>query len=71
MAAVEVLYDSWDANAAKRRADYEANRDLSLRISKAMELAPTIAVFDSLLAGEDVPRSALDQRWVKRYRLDR
>jgi len=54
---------------AQRRADYEANRDLSLRFSKAMQLAPNLAVFESLMAGEQVARSLLDQRWVKRYRL--
>lgn len=54
---------------AQRRADYEANREISLRMSKAMELAPNLAVFQSLMAGEQVARSLLDQRWVKRYRL--
>ena len=69
MADVEALEDSWDSGAARRRADYEANRELSIRISKAMELAPSIEVFESLMAGEDVPRSRLDQDWAKRYRL--
>lgn len=39
------------------------------RLGKAMRLAPSIDVFDALLAGQPVPASALDQEWRKRYGL--
>ena len=54
---------------AQRRADYEANYDLSLKISKAMRLAPNTIVFRVLLEGQEVPVSALDQHWRRRYGL--
>jgi len=54
---------------AQRRADYEANHELSLEIGKAMQLAPNTIVFRALLDGQQVPVSALDQHWARRYGL--
>lgn len=38
-------------------------------LSKAMRLATNIHTFVELVEGHDVPRSALDPYWVRRYRL--
>jgi hypothetical protein len=35
----------------------------------AMRLAPTLAVYRAIMAGEQVPLSALDPQWRFRYRL--
>lgn len=43
--------------------------DTSLRVSKAMRLAPNVLVFRALLEGQKVPADALDARWRKNYRL--
>lgn len=51
------LHESW-------REDHEARRGL-----KAMRLAPNLEVYRALLTGQDVPVSALDQRWARRYGL--
>lgn len=69
MRDVEALEHTWSIAADRRKADYDANHDISLTISKAMRLAPNTVVFNALMAGQDVPLSKLDQRWVKRYRL--
>jgi hypothetical protein len=45
----------------------EYDRELCILIEKAMRLAPTITIFNALLAGQPVPRSALDQAWASRY----
>lgn len=36
---------------------------------KAMMLAPTLAIYRALLQGQQVPVSALDPTWAKRYGL--
>lgn len=41
------------------------------RIWRAMTLAPNIGVFEALLANQDVPITALDQTWAKRFGLIR
>ena len=56
---------------AKRRADHEANTDISEAITKAMRLAPNTLVFRALLEGQEVPVSALDPAWAHRYGLRR
>lgn len=38
-------------------------------IWRAMMLAPTLEICEALLRGEDVPRSALDPVWLKRFGL--
>lgn len=42
---------------------------LCARLTKAMRLAPTVAVYNALLEGQPVPRSALDPQWAPRYGL--
>jgi hypothetical protein len=37
------------------------------RIWRAMVLAPTIEIFEALLADEPVPVTALDPLWAKRF----
>lgn len=39
------------------------------RCQKAMRLAPTLEVFEALLAGQPVPVTALDPQWRRRYGL--
>lgn len=39
----------------------------SVRGLKAMRLAPTLAVYNALMAGQPVPSSELDPKWAKRY----
>ena len=56
---------------AIRRADHEANTDVSEAITKAMRLAPNTLVFRALLEGQEVPVSALDPAWAHRYGLRR
>lgn len=43
--------------------------DTSLQVGKAMRLAPALAVFRALLAGQVVPVAALDAEWARRYGL--
>jgi hypothetical protein len=63
-------YETWDdymhavVAADTDWHDREAQRGL-----KAMRLAPTIAVYQALLAGQPVPREALDPAWRDRYGL--
>jgi hypothetical protein len=37
------------------------------RISKAVDLAPTLTICEALLRGEHVPVDQLDPQWVTRY----
>lgn len=62
-------YASWDdyMNDAALAVGYD--RRLCSRLSKAMRLAPSIAVFGALLEGQQVPVEALDPVWARRYRL--
>ena len=39
----------------------------SLVLLKAVRLAPSIAVCEAILRGEDVPKSQLDPYWAKAY----
>ena len=67
MVDIEALEDAWEHGARQRAADYDANHHLSLRISKAMRLAPNAIVFQALLDGQPVPHEAMDQEWLRRY----
>lgn len=63
-------YESWD----EFMRDFEASVDGDLyrwgrRVEKAMRLAPSVAVFEALLAGQEVPVGALDPLWARRYGL--
>lgn len=60
-------YPTWDAYMADV-AQFEPRYDeAAARGLKAMRLAPTLAVCRALLAGQPVPKDALDQRWARRY----
>jgi hypothetical protein len=56
MAATERVFD---------RAAFEDCR----RVGKAMRLAPSLDVFEALLARQPVPVAALDPAWRRRYGL--
>lgn len=66
MADVEALEDC-EHGTRQRGADYDANHLTSLRISKAMRLAPNASVFAALLKGQPVPHEAMDPEWLRRY----
>ena len=63
-------FESWDdyMAAVEARFDRDAYDDCK-RVGKAMRLAPSLEVFDALLAGQPVPASALDPAWRRRYGL--
>lgn len=52
---------------AKYRDSRERRQHLAF--IKALRLAPRIEVFEALMRGEKVPRSALDPKWLKAYGL--
>ncbi len=41
----------------------------TVRALKALRLAPSLAVFDALMAGQPVPVDRLDPAWAGRYGL--
>jgi hypothetical protein len=63
-------YDSWDAYMADIEHTEKLWHDLNAqRGLKAIRLAPSLAVCRALLAGQRVPKEALDDRWRSRYGL--
>lgn len=56
-------WDQYMAELVDGWRDAEAARGL-----RAMRLAPTLEVYRALLAGQDVPKSALDPLWEARLR---
>ena len=49
---------------------YDSSERLnSLKLLRAIRLAPTLDICEAILRREPVPRSALDPQWAKAYRL--
>jgi hypothetical protein len=59
------VIDAREAIELETRARLDVNR----RAWKAIRLAPTIAIFESLVRVESVPVEKLDQSWVRRFGL--
>lgn len=63
-------YLSWDEYTDDFAATYAFVADTEYRRGmKALRLAPTLEVYRALMAGQRVPREALNPDWVRRYRL--
>ena len=63
-------YPSWDdyMHDLERTVDRRAYDD-ARRVGKAMRLATSLPVFEALLNGQQVPVSALDETWRRKYGL--
>lgn len=53
---------------ADTRLDAEVMDRWATRAWMALMLAPTIEIWEALLAGEEVVEERLDQKWVERFR---
>ena len=51
------------------RFEPAADHDACRRLWQAIVLSPRLEVCEALLRGEQVPRSALDPLWAKRFAL--
>ena len=64
-------YPDWDAymlDVEQAEQAYVLD-DTYRRGIKALRLAPSLAVYRALMAGQPVPVAAMDQRWRRRYGL--